>query len=130
VSPTSTAASSPTEEATATPLPTATVEPPPVPTQAPAPPSTGQTQFTIHATNFAFSPDSIVVASGSTVTIHFVNDDRGVSHNIAFSLSQLQFTTPCEGGCQADLSFTAPAPGQYAFSCSVHPYMTGTLIVQ
>ena len=104
--------------------------PAPAPTQAPPPPSSAQTQFTIHATNFAFSPDSIVVASGSNVTIHFVNDDRGVSHNIAFSLSQLVFTTPCEGGCQADLTFMAPAPGQYAFSCSVHPYMTGTLIVQ
>jgi plastocyanin len=85
--------------------------------------------LTIHATNFSFSPNSVVVASGTTVTVHFVNDDQAVPHNIAFDIGELQFTTPCPGPCTADLTFTAPAPGQYSFSCSVHPFMTGTLIV-
>jgi plastocyanin len=128
--PTATIAPSPlpTATSTATPLPTVTPTAVVVATQAPPLPS-GSANWTIQATNFAFSPASIVVTSGQTVTIHFVNNDRGVPHNIAFNLSELQFTTPCEGGCEAHLTFNAPAPGQYSFNCNVHPYMTGTMTV-
>jgi plastocyanin len=110
---------------------------PPSPTQAPAPTATRAppvvsgppNSITIHATNFTFSPNAITVSSGSSVTIHFVNDDQAVPHNIAFDVGGLQFTDVCSGPCTADLTFTAPAPGQYSFACTVHPYMTGTLTV-
>lgn len=130
VLPTATSESSPTPTATPTepPSPTATPAPVVVATQPPPVPS-GPTSLTIQVTNFQFTPNSVVVASGETVTVHFVNHDSGILHNVAFDLSELQFTTPCAGTCEADTSFTAPSPGQYSFSCSVHPFMTGTLIV-
>lgn len=118
----------PTATPTEPPVPTVTPAPQVVATRAPPVPS-GPTSLTIQVTNFQFAPSSVVVASGQTVTVHFVNHDSGLLHNVAFDLSELQFTTPCAGTCEADMSFTAPSPGQYSFNCSVHPFMSGTLIV-
>ena len=35
-----------------------------------------------------------------------------------------------EAGATADIETTKLSPGQYPFFCSVHPYMTGKLVVQ
>jgi len=146
--PVASATSAPTETAVPTPTaaPTETVEPLPSPTtkptSAPTSPASaeptpvpqssggGTAALAVHATNFSFSPGTLTVTTGALVTIHFVNDDQSIPHNIAFDLAEPQSTTPCPGPCTADLTFDAPAPGEYVFNCSVHPYMTGTLRVQ
>lgn len=97
----------------------------------PVAPATGattpQTQNQLTISNYAFSPQSLTVAAGSTVkvtnndsTTHTItSDDKGASFNIPSIPS----------GSSA--SFTAPSkPGTYTFHCNIHKTMTGTLIVQ
>jgi len=45
--------------------------------------------------------------------------------------SAKQFDTSImEAGATADIDTTKLNPGQYPFHCTVHPYMTGKLVVQ
>jgi plastocyanin len=74
--------------------------------------------------------------SGGTVTIHFVNSDPGVPHNIAVfrgsdATAPLVFRGELlSGPGDTDYSFNAPPPGTYFFHCDVHPTtMTGTLTI-
>lgn len=39
-------------------------------------------------------------------------------------------TSIIEAGATADIETTKLNPGQYPFHCTVHPYMTGKLVVQ
>ena len=74
--------------------------------------------------------------SGGKVTIHFVNSDPGVQHNIAV-FSGTDATAPLlfrgdlvSGPATVDYTFNAPPPGTYFFHCDVHPTtMSGTLTV-
>lgn len=76
--------------------------------------------------NFQFSPSSLTVKAGDTVT--FTNTDS-VSHTIV-SDDGTTFNTGSLAQGQSS-SFKAPAKtGTYAFHCSIHPTMTGTLIVK
>ena len=74
--------------------------------------------------SFAFAPAALVVAPGSTVT--WRNED-GAPHAIAFA----------DGAPASDLllpgqSFTRTfaGSGSFAYHCSVHPYMQGTVTVK
>jgi plastocyanin len=74
--------------------------------------------------NFAFSPSSITVAPGATVTV--TNRDS-VAHTL--SSKSGSFDT---GDIQAGQSKTFTAPnkaGSYPFICDIHQYMAGTLTV-
>lgn len=102
---------------TSPPAPSATVS-----TQAP---SSGSSTITIK--NFAFDPPALTVKPGTTVT--WVNQDSAphlvvsdASAPAAFSSDQLS-----PGG---SYSFTFTTPGTYGYSCSIHPSMKGTVIVQ
>ena len=74
--------------------------------------------------NFAFSPPTLTVKVGTTVTwtnndgtTHIVTSDTGVfnSGNLATN---------------ATFSFTFNSAGTFAYHCSIHPSMTGRVIVQ
>jgi plastocyanin len=82
----------------------------------------------VTAVNLKFSPATLFATSGASVTITLNNQDTRVPHNVA--VSGLGTSATCPGPCTAALTFTAPAPGNYGFVCTVHPYMTGTLVVQ
>jgi len=72
--------------------------------------------------NFAFNPQTLTVAVGTTVT--WTNQDSA-THKInsnTFNSSDLS-----KG---ATFSYTFQTPGTYDYSCSIHPYMTGKIIVQ
>ncbi len=76
----------------------------------------------IHIKNFAFDPAQVSVKQGQTV--EWVNDDT-VSHSIKFGSFSSQ--TLASGA-----SFThtfSEAPGDYAYSCGIHPSMQGTVTV-
>lgn len=76
--------------------------------------------ITIH--NFMFSVPASVPA-GSTVTV--VNQDT-TDHTVTASSGG--FNVPV--GASASATFTAPSSaGSYAFVCSIHPDMHGTLVV-
>jgi plastocyanin len=102
--------------------PTATTAPPP-------PPASGGAQsLFLTSVNLKFSPTTLYATSGGSVTITLSNQDNFVPHNVA--VSGLGTSATCSGPCTVTLSFLSPPAGSYGFICTVHPYMTGTLIVQ
>jgi plastocyanin len=83
---------------------------------------TGSSAITIK--NFAFSPTTVTVAPGATVTV--TNKDQ-VAHTI--TAVDGKFNT---GDIQPGSSKTFTAPntaGSYPYICSIHQYMMGTLTV-
>ncbi|WP_307846569.1 cupredoxin domain-containing protein [Actinospica durhamensis] len=82
---------------------------------------------TITIQNFAFSPATLTVAAGSTVTV--TNKDS-VTHTVTSSDSPKAFNTG-DVPAGTTTTFTAPSKaGTYAYTCTIHPYMHGTLTVQ
>lgn len=119
---------SPTQAPSATPPPTDTPVPSPTPsaTSAPepsAPPLAGAVTITAQRLSFV---NASVVAKAGEVTVSLQNLDTSVPHDI--SIDALGVSVDCSGPCTASTTFTAAA-GTYAFYCSYHPYMTGTLTV-
>lgn len=72
----------------------------------------------------AFLPATITVAAGGAIT--FNNPSPG-THNIKSATNAWPLATvePDES-----VVVTAPAAGQYPFSCTLHPGMNGTLTVK
>ena len=74
--------------------------------------------------NFVFAPQRIVVKAGTTVT--WINEDdiphTVVSSTKVFKSSALDTTDK--------FSFTFATPGTYEYFCSLHPHMTGTVVVE
>jgi len=77
---------------------------------------------TLTVQGFAFDPYCFSVASGSTISI--ANHD-GRGHNFTVKGTDIVVGLPAVGTGKA----TAPAPGKYDFLCTIHPAMTGTIIV-
>jgi plastocyanin len=73
---------------------------------------------------YAFLPQHITVKPGTTVT--WTNDDDD-THTVASS-SKLFKSKALDTGDK--FSFTFTTPGTYAYICSVHPYMTGAIVVE
>ncbi len=74
-----------------------------------------------------FGPMSMTVAPGAVVTVR--NDDT-VTHTLTDKASPSAFNT---GDIPAGQSKTFTAPkkaGSYAYICSIHTFMTGTLVVR
>ncbi len=94
---------------------------PPAATPAPAP-VTGAATVTIQ--NFAFSPASITVARGTTVT--WTNQDSS-THQIASDAPGQFSSGPLSKG--ASYSFRFDTPGTYPYICSIHPSMKATVTV-
>ncbi|MGH7655612.1 MAG: cupredoxin domain-containing protein [Gemmatimonadaceae bacterium] len=75
--------------------------------------------------SLAFSPSTLTVPSGTTVTFTF----QGVAHNVTF--------TPATG-VPADIATTSntsvqrtfSTAGTYAYHCTIHAGMSGTVVVQ
>jgi plastocyanin len=74
--------------------------------------------------NFSFSPDTLTVPVNTTVT--WVNKDD-VPHVIASSEGSFK-----SKGLDTDdkYSYTFTKPGTYSYYCSIHPKMTGKIVVQ
>ena len=73
---------------------------------------------------FAFVPQRVTVKAGTTVT--WINEDDA-PHTIASS-DKLFKSKALDTGDK--FSFTFTTPGTYAYFCSVHPHMTGTVVVE
>ncbi|MGH8138046.1 MAG: cupredoxin domain-containing protein [Steroidobacteraceae bacterium] len=89
----------------------------PSPAQAPEPGN-------VVVKNFMFMPTSLTVKAGSTVTWanmddepHTVISDTGLFRSGALDTND-------------SYSFTFNKPGTYHFTCSIHPRMVGTIVVQ
>ncbi|MFB3764732.1 MAG: PQQ-binding-like beta-propeller repeat protein [Methanotrichaceae archaeon] len=93
--------------------------------------------ITLIAKNMAFNTSTITVPAGARVTVHFSNQDQGVSHNFAVynnpsATARIFSGEVIIGVSSTTYTFTAPSkPGTYFFRCDVHPNtMTGQFIVK
>jgi plastocyanin len=87
--------------------------------------SSSGTSSSITISNFKFAPATMQVKGGTRIKVtnddsapHTVTADDGHSFDSG-TLNQGQSTT-----------IKAPAPGTYAYHCTVHPFMKGKLVVQ
>jgi amicyanin len=78
----------------------------------------------VHIANFTFSQPAIAVKPGSTVT--WINDDD-IPHTVT-SVDKSFKSKVLDTGER--FSFTFAKPGQFAYFCSLHPHMTGKVIVR
>src|SRR6267143_5782939 len=87
--------------------------------------STSSKQNTIEIKDFAFNPQTITVKSGQTIT--WINRDEE-PHTVVSVEKQFKKSSALD----TDQSFTivAGSPGTYSYFCSVHPKMTGTIMVE
>jgi plastocyanin len=87
--------------------------------QADSPMST----LSIH--NFTFTPQTLTVKAGTTVT--WINKDD-IPHGIASSNNAFKKS----GALDTDdsYSFTFTTPGTYQYLCYLHPHMVGSIVVE
>jgi plastocyanin len=74
--------------------------------------------------NFTFSPATLTVAPGTTVT--WSNGDD-IPHTVVGKGKGFR-SKPLDTGDQ--FSFVFATPGEYAYFCSLHPHMVGKIIVK
>ena len=76
--------------------------------------------------NFAFSPTPLTVASGAKVTWTNTDDEphTAVSADGGKTFKSAALDTDDK------FSFTFDKPGTYKYFCSIHSYMSGTIIVK
>jgi plastocyanin len=80
------------------------------------------TQVTID--QFTFTPGRVIVKAGTTVT--WINDDD-IPHTVASSGKLFKSKTL---DTKDKFSFTYKTPGNYEYFCSLHPHMTGAIVVE
>ncbi len=78
----------------------------------------------IHIENFQFTPTTVTVPVGTTVT--WTNDD-GTLHTVTSASKVFTSAGLDEGGV---FSYTFTSPGTYSYFCKLHPHMTGTIVVK
>lgn len=90
--------------------------------RAPSADATGSAAIQID--NFHYTPAMLVVAPGTTVT--WKNDDDS-PHSVREKDGKFK-----SAALDTDDTFsqTFAAPGEYEYFCSIHPYMTGKIVVQ
>ena len=79
---------------------------------------------TVKISNFTFSPQTLTVAPGTTVT--WVNDDD-VPHTVT-AVDRSFKSKPLDTGDK--FTFTFAKAGEYAYFCSIHPMMTAKVVVK
>ncbi len=88
---------------------------------------------TVTAADMAFDPGTVTVTAGETFTIALVNEDA-MPHNIAIYTDSSKSEKLFEGEMVTDGTVVYELPaldaGEYFFDCSLHPNMTGTLVVE
>jgi plastocyanin len=78
-----------------------------------------------------FDPAGVTVPAGAEVALTFENRSTTVPHNLTFGDPINAATaTIVQPGASETVTFTAPDAGEYEFVCTLHPGMSGTLIVE
>jgi amicyanin len=73
--------------------------------------------------NFTFGPQELKVKAGTTVT--WTNEDD-IPHTVVSPNAFRSKVMDTDG----KFSFTFTTPGTYKYFCSLHPHMTGTVVVE
>ena len=79
----------------------------------------------IEIKDFAFNPQTIKVKSGEKIT--WINRDEE-PHTVVSVEKQFKKSSALD--TDQEFTITAGAPGTYTYFCSVHPKMTGTIVVE
>jgi plastocyanin len=87
---------------------------------APAPAASGA----VSIASFSFQPAALTVSAGTTVT--WTNNDSA-GHTVTADDGSFKSDTLAKG---ATFSQTFDTPGTFAYHCSIHPSMTGTVTVK
>ena len=74
--------------------------------------------------NVTFNPSRVTVKVGTAVT--WRNDDD-IPHTVASSTKLFKSKALDTGD---NYSYTFTKPGEYSYFCSLHPHMTGTIVVE
>ena len=80
--------------------------------------------ISVKIANFTFDPPQITVKTGTTVV--WSNDDD-IPHTVT---STTQAFKSAALDTNDKFSFTFTTPGSYQYFCSLHPHMTGTIVVE
>ena len=75
--------------------------------------------------NFTFTPASLTVKAGTTVT--WTNKDD-IPHGIAATNNAFAKSRALD--TDDSYSFTFTTPGTYQYFCYIHPHMVGTIVVE
>lgn len=86
--------------------------------------STAGGEERVEMANLAFSPESLTVAAGTTVT--WENTDSALPHT-SNSDDEVWASGTLNGG--DEFSFTFDEAGTFTYFCTIHPSMTGTIVV-
>jgi len=78
----------------------------------------------VNIDQFAFVPQRLGVKVGTTVT--WINDDD-VPHTVVSTSKSFRSKTL---DTRDRFSFTFTTPGSYEYFCSLHPHMTGAIVVE
>jgi cytochrome c oxidase subunit 2 len=120
--------------ATNGPLPS-NASPPAEVSASPGGPATNPT-VELSAQNIAFAETALTAKADAPFILKFTNNDAGIPHNVVIhagpnTSDPALFTGEIFNGVDSR-PYAVPAlkAGTYAFSCQVHPNMTGTLTVQ
>jgi len=79
---------------------------------------------TVKIDNFTFDPPRLTVKAGTTVT--WYNEDD-IPHTVAATGRQFRSKAL---DTDDKFSFTFTTPGSYEYFCSLHPHMTGVIVVE
>jgi len=75
--------------------------------------------------DFHFTPEILTVKSGEKIT--WINRDEE-PHTVVSVEKQFKKSSALD--TDQEFTITAGAPGTYTYFCSVHPKMTGTIVVE
>jgi plastocyanin len=97
------------------------VSPPPAAVSAPA---TAVSPMLVSIKDFAFSPQTLTVAPGTTVTWKNLDDEP---HTVRGADAQIR-----SDALDQDETYSVKfeKPGIYKYGCSIHPKMSGTIVVK
>ncbi|PNG26012.1 cupredoxin domain-containing protein [Methylocella silvestris] len=84
----------------------------------------GAAAVSVKIDNFTFNPPELTIAPGDTVT--WTNGDD-IPHTVV-GVDKSFKSKPLDSDDK--FSFTFKEPGQYDYFCSIHPHMTGKIIVR
>ena len=118
-------------------LPAPSVTPPPSASAGASGPAASDSAdlVMISALGVKFEQTTVTAPADTPFQIQFENKDPGTPHNIALHLGDVNGAELFKGEVFAGVAtrvYNVPAldAGSYAFVCTVHPTMTGTLTVE